>query len=85
MKVTNQQRMQFAQSDSMMIAIDILKRCCKSSQTPSLIGNSAYRTLVNAVILETEGAMLSNFINEVEQIKKGKLYEEEITQNLIRE
>ena len=76
-KITNQERILFSQGNGPMIALDILRRVAQSADKSTIIGNSEYTTLLNAITLETETALMNNFIREVEAIKKGKIYEEE--------
>lgn len=83
-KITNQDRMMFAQGNSAFIALDILRRVCQSSSKHTIIGNNEFTTILNAITLDTETALMNNFIREVEEIKKGKMYEEEIN-NIINQ
>ncbi len=75
-KVNNGQRMDFANSPAPIVALDILSRLLRSKGWQQIAGSSEYATVVNAVTVDVETALLNNFINEIEEIKKGKTYEE---------
>ncbi len=66
-QLTLQKKLEFANSDHVATVIQILQ---ESSGVPSLVGQTEYETVVNAVRLDTQQDMIKNFINNLDKIKQ---------------
>jgi hypothetical protein len=73
--INNEQRIAFSNTDGPQIALDILKRVCRSQGIASVIAKDEFSTVVNAITLDVESGLLQSFAREVEEIKRGKIYE----------
>ena len=58
----------FATSDRVEGAIEILKN--ERTKISSIIADTEYKTLLNALILETEASFINRFIQAIDKIKK---------------
>lgn len=73
--INNEQRITFANTDGPQIALDIMKRACRSQGIASVIAKDEFHTVVNAITLDVESGLLQAFAREIEEIKLGKIYE----------
>lgn len=67
----DQKKMAFANSAHVDVVITILQECGGVS---GLIGETEYKTVVNAVTLDAQQEMLKKFINSIDAIRKGSLF-----------
>jgi|LSQX01.1.fsa_nt_gb hypothetical protein len=58
----------FATSDRVEGAIEILKN--ERTKISSIVADTEYKTLLNALILETEASFINRFIQAIDKIKK---------------
>jgi len=65
-----QKKIAFAQSDHIATVISLMKEC---AQQQKLVGDTEYETVVNAVTMDAQGAMIIKFINAIDFIKQGGL------------
>jgi len=72
--LTKQEKLDVAQSAMIDNAISILGEC----KTPftSVVADTEHKTVVNAVTLEVEAALIGRFITKLQNYKDG-IYEEE--------
>ncbi len=66
----NQKKIAFAQSEHVQIVIQLLQEC---GGVPSLVGDTEFSTVVNAVTLDAQQNLVRNFISTIDEIKKGSL------------
>ncbi len=60
----------FATSEHYQGAVELLKRSL--TQITSLIGETEYKTLVNAMTVEFETGLIQRFVVEINKIKTGE-------------
>lgn len=60
----------FATGDHYQGAVELLKRSL--TQITSLIGETEYKTLVNAMTVEFETGLIQRFVVEINKIKTGE-------------
>ncbi len=70
--LTNAEKLQIAQSSNIEKVIELLNEC--KTQFPSIVGDSQHKTVVNAVTLEAEAAIIGRFFLKLENYKQG-IYE----------
>jgi len=70
--LTNAEKLNLAQSSNIPQVIELLNEC--KTQFASIVGENEHSTVVNAVILETEAAIIGRFFTKIENYKQG-LYE----------
>ena len=68
-----QRKMTLAASEHAPVIIELMKDCM--SQSP-IVGKTEWDTIVNAITLETQGTMLRSMVDLMEDIRKGKLHED---------
>jgi len=69
-----QKMVSFATSEYYAGAIELLKY--SRSSITSIVGDSEYQTLVNAITLEMEAGLVQRFVAEIEKIRSGQnIYE----------
>ena len=64
----------FATSEHYQGAVELLKRA--RTQIVTIIGDNEFKTLVNALTLELETALIQRFVVEVDNIRTGKNLEQ---------
>lgn len=70
--LTNAERLNLAKSTNINHVIDLLNEC--KTEFPSVIGDTEHKTVVNAVTLEAEAAIIGRFFLKIENYKQG-IYE----------
>lgn len=70
--LTNAEKLQIAQSSNIEKVIELLNEC--KTQFASIVGENEHSTVVNAVTLEAEAAIIGRFFTKIENYKQG-LYE----------
>lgn len=68
----NQRKIAFAQSDHVETALQLLK---ESTHQGPLLGATEYETVINAARLDAQSDMINKFINTIDSIKRGGLFE----------
>lgn len=71
--VTKQQKILLANSEHLPAMIEIMKDC--RTELHTIISKDEFHTLVNALTLELESALIQRVVVYLEQIKEGKLHE----------
>lgn len=66
-----QKKIAFAQSDHLEAVLTLLK---ESAGEQKLVGATEFETIKNAVTLESNSTLITNFINLIDHIKKGGLH-----------
>jgi hypothetical protein len=67
--LTNPEKLNLAQSANIAHVIELLNEC--KTQFASIVGDSQHSTVVNAVILEAEAAIIGRFFTKIENYKQG--------------
>jgi len=70
----NQRKIAFAQSEHVETVIQLMK---ESTHQGPLLGATEYETVVNASRLDAQSDMINKFINMVDSIKRGGLFEKQ--------
>lgn len=68
-----QKKMAFASSEHFEAVLAILK---DSAGTQKLVGETEFETIKNAITLDANSTMITNFINLIDHIKSGGLHQE---------
>jgi len=68
----DQRKIAFAQGADIANVIQILRE--GADQRP-LVGDTEYETVVNAVRLDAQSDLINKFINNIDSIKKGGLFQ----------
>jgi len=69
----NQKKMALAASEHAPIIIELMKDCM--SQV-TILGETEWKTIVNAITLEVQGTMLRTMVDHLEGIRRGSLHQE---------
>jgi len=67
-----QKKIALATSEHAPIIIELMKDCMVSSE---IVSDTEWKTIVNAITLETQGTMLRAMVDHLEAIRKGSLHE----------
>ncbi len=67
-----QKKIALAQSEHAPIVIELMKDCVEQSP---LVGDTEYKTLVNAITFDVQSTMLRKMVDLLEDIRQGKLHE----------
>jgi hypothetical protein len=67
-----QKKIEFAQSAHLEAVLAILR---ESAGEQKLVGANEFETIKNAITLEANSTMITNFINLIDHIKKGGLHQ----------
>lgn len=73
-QTANQRKAAFANSVDMGILVQLLRESCHKGP---LVGETEYETVVNAVRLDSQSDLINEFINQIDTIKKGGLFNAE--------
>ena len=65
-----QKKIALAQSEHAPIIIELMKDCMTNSP---LVEKTEWKTIVNAITLETQGTMLRTMVDYLEKIRAGEL------------
>lgn len=65
-----QKKISFATSEHYQGAVELLKQSL--TQVTSLIGEDQFKTLVNALTVELETALIQRFVVEINNIRSGE-------------
>ena len=68
-----QKKMSLASSEHAPVIIELMKDCMSKNQ--SIIAKTEWDTIVNALTLDIQGAMLVNMVDLLEKIRHGSLHE----------
>jgi len=68
-----QKRISFATSEHVATVVELLKECGGAA---SLVGESEYATVVNAVTLDAQQDMIKKFINNLDMIRNQNFQEQ---------
>jgi hypothetical protein len=68
-----QKKIALAQSEHASIVFEIIKDC--RTQQSSIIADTEFKTLLNALTLEVESNLMLRVVNYLEDIRQGKLHE----------
>ena len=68
-----QKKIALAQSEHASTIIELMKDCME--QNP-IVSDTEWKTIVNAVTLETQGTMLRSMVDLLEKIRAGQLHED---------
>jgi hypothetical protein len=60
----------FATSEHYQGAVELLKQC--RTQISTIVADSEYHTLLNALTLEVESNLIQRFVVEIDNIRTGK-------------
>lgn len=69
-----QRKIALAQSEHAPVIIELMKDCI--AQIPIVDDKSQWKTIVNAITLDTQSTMLRSMVDYLEEIRKGILHEE---------
>lgn len=69
-----QRKIALAQSEHYATIIELMRDITTSSKNP-IIGDTEYKTLLNAITLEVEANMMRNMADYLDKIRKGALHE----------
>jgi hypothetical protein len=69
-----QRKIALAQSEHYTTIVELMRDC--TSKNP-IIGDTEFKTLVNAITLEVEANMMRRVVDYIEDIRKGILHEQE--------
>ena len=67
-----QKKISLAQSEHAPIIIELMKDCMIKSE---IVEKTEWKTIVNAITLETQGTMLRAMVDHLENIRKGSMHE----------
>lgn len=70
----DQRKILFAQSGYVEVVIQLLR---ESAGEQKLVGETEFETVKNAITLEANSTMITNFINLIDHIKQGGLVNSE--------
>lgn len=73
-QTTKQKEVIFANSENITGAIELLKEC--RTQLSSVIADTEFKTLINAMTLEIEANLIQRFIIAIDNIRTGKNLDE---------
>lgn len=68
-----QRKIALAQSEHASVVIEMMRDIV--TKTNNIIGDTEYKTLLNAITLEVEANMLRRMADYLEEIRKGILHE----------
>jgi len=68
-----QKKIALAQSNHAPVVIDLMKDCMAQV---SIIADTEWKTIVNALTLEIQSTMLRDMVDLLEKIRTGSLHEE---------
>lgn len=69
-----QKKIILATSEHAPIVIELMKDCM--TKTP-IVEDTEWKTIVNAITLETQGTMLRTMVDYLERIRQGALHDEQ--------
>lgn len=69
-----QKKIILATSEHAPIVIELMKDCM--TKTP-IVADTEWKTIVNAITLETQGTMLRTMVDYLERIRQGALHDEQ--------
>lgn len=69
-----QKKIILATSEHAPIVIELMKDCM--TKTP-IVEDTEWKTIVNAITLETQGTMLRTMVDYLERIRQGSLHDEQ--------
>lgn len=67
-----QRKIALAQSEHASTVIELMKDCMSQS---AIVEETEWKTIVNAITLETQGTMLRAMVDHIEAIRAGSLHE----------
>jgi hypothetical protein len=73
-QTAKQKMVSFSTSEHYAGAVELLKTC--RTQLSSVVGDTEYKTLLNALTLELEANLIQRFIIAVDNIRTGKNLDE---------
>lgn len=68
-----QKKIALAQSEHAPVIIELMKDCM--SKIPLVDDKSEWKTIVNAITLDTQSTMLRTMVDYLEDIRKGSLHD----------
>ncbi len=69
-QTTKQKMIVFATSEHYQGAVELMKQC--RTQLTTIVGDTEFATLVNAMTLDIEAHLIQRFVVEVDNIRTGK-------------